>query len=162
MLIVTNSSLFANTSTSLIRTHSFMVRSILLLSTNERVVTESVKSNGISSNHCNLYHNPIPRFDVPTYSVHVDAGAHTSFYSAVLASIISSSAQREHHTPKVTASTIDKRSWFFLLMPQFFSSFYSTTHFWAPKGCDKQLLRDSMKTLDFTSHYSFNQGDCSV
>jgi hypothetical protein len=77
-----------------------MVRLILLLSTNERVVTESVKSNGISSNHCNLYHNPIPRFDVPTYSVHVDASAHTSFYSAVLASVLSSSAQREHHTPK--------------------------------------------------------------
>jgi hypothetical protein len=36
---------------------------------------------------------------VPTYSVHVDAGAHTSFYCAVLASVLSSSAQREHHTP---------------------------------------------------------------
>ena len=54
----------------------------------------------IFKSHCNLYHNPIPRFVVPTYSVHVDAGAHTSFYSAVLASVLSSSAQREHHTPK--------------------------------------------------------------
>jgi len=43
----------------------------------------------ILKSHCNLYHNPLPRFYVPTYSVHVDAGAHT----------LSSSAQREHHTP---------------------------------------------------------------
>jgi hypothetical protein len=37
---------------------------------------------------------------VPTYSVHVDAGAHTSFYCAVLASVLSSSAQRVNHPPK--------------------------------------------------------------
>ena len=54
----------------------------------------------ILKSHCNLYHNPIPRFDVPTYSVHVDASAHTSFYSAVLASVLSSSAQRVNHPPK--------------------------------------------------------------
>ena len=52
----------------------------------------------ILQSHCNLYHNPLPRFDVPTYSVHVDAGAHTSFYCTALASALSSSAQREHHT----------------------------------------------------------------
>ena len=53
----------------------------------------------ILKSHCTLHHNPLPRFDVPTYSVHVDAGAYTSFYCAVLASALSSSAQREHHTP---------------------------------------------------------------
>jgi hypothetical protein len=37
---------------------------------------------------------------VPTYSVHVNVGAHTSFYCAALASVLSSSAQREHHPPK--------------------------------------------------------------
>jgi hypothetical protein len=53
----------------------------------------------ILKSHCDLYHNPLPRFDVPTYSVHVDAGAHTTFYSAALLGDLFSSAQRTLHTP---------------------------------------------------------------
>jgi len=53
----------------------------------------------ILKSHCDLYHNPLPRFDIPTYSVHVDAGAHTSFYCAAFASALSLSVQRGHHTP---------------------------------------------------------------
>jgi hypothetical protein len=30
--------------------------------------------------HCNMFNNPIPRFDVPSYSVHVDRGAHTIYH----------------------------------------------------------------------------------
>jgi hypothetical protein len=54
----------------------------------------------ILKSHCDLYHNPLPRFDVPTYSVHVDAGAHTTFYSAALSGDLLSSAQRTLHTPR--------------------------------------------------------------
>jgi hypothetical protein len=53
----------------------------------------------ILKSHCDLYHNPLPHFDVPTYSVHVDADAHTSFYCAAFASALSLSAQCNHHTP---------------------------------------------------------------
>ncbi len=83
-LMVTNSdsSLFANMSTSLIWTHSFTVRSTSLLSTNERVVTESVKSNGISSNFIAisittqfrvLMCRPIPFMSMPAHTLHSTA-----------------------------------------------------------------------------------------
>ena len=49
--------------------------------------------------HCDLYHNSLPRFDVSTYSVHIDAGAHTTFYSAALSGDLFSSAQCTLHTP---------------------------------------------------------------
>ncbi len=63
----------------------------------------------ILKSHCDLFHNPLSRFDVPTYLVHVDAGAHTSFYSAALLGDLISPAQRTLHTPR-QRSTIDKRS----------------------------------------------------
>ena len=54
----------------------------------------------ILKSHCDLFHNPIPHFDVPTYSVHIDAGAHTTFFCAALSSDLVSSAQRDLHTPR--------------------------------------------------------------
>ncbi len=53
----------------------------------------------ILKSHCDLFHNPSPCFDVPTYSVHVDAGMHTTFYCAALLSDLFSSAQHNLHTP---------------------------------------------------------------
>jgi hypothetical protein len=53
----------------------------------------------ILKSHCDLFHNPSPRFDVPTYLVHFDAGAHTSFYCAALLSDLFSSAQCNLHIP---------------------------------------------------------------
>jgi Fe-S cluster assembly iron-binding protein IscA len=32
-----------------------------------------------------MFHNPLPRFDVPSYSVHVDRGAHVTFHSDAIA-----------------------------------------------------------------------------
>ncbi len=54
----------------------------------------------ILKSHCDLFHNPLLRFDVPTYSVHVNAGAHTTFYSAALLGDLFLSAQRTLHTPR--------------------------------------------------------------
>jgi hypothetical protein len=54
----------------------------------------------ILKSHCDLFHNPLPRFDVPTYSVHVDASAHTTFYSTALSGDLFSSAQCTLHTPR--------------------------------------------------------------
>ena len=53
----------------------------------------------ILKSHCHLHHNPLPRFDVPTYSVHVDAGAHTTFFCTVSAYALSPSAQHEPLKP---------------------------------------------------------------
>jgi hypothetical protein len=54
----------------------------------------------ILKSHCDLYHNPLPHFDVPTYSVHIDAGAHTTFYSDALSNDLCLSAQCTLHTPR--------------------------------------------------------------
>ncbi len=32
-----------------------------------------------------MFHNPLPRVDVPSYSIHVDRGAHVSFHGAAIA-----------------------------------------------------------------------------
>ncbi len=34
--------------------------------------------------HCLMFHNPLPRFDVPSYSIHVDRGAHVLFHDATI------------------------------------------------------------------------------
>ncbi len=46
-----------------------------------------------------MFHNPIPRFDVPTYSIHVDQGAHTSSHCATHACELVQSAKRALHNP---------------------------------------------------------------
>ncbi len=56
----------------------------------------------VLKSHCDLFHNPLPSFDVPTYSVHVDAGAHTTFFCATLSSELASSALRDTPPPPVT------------------------------------------------------------
>ncbi len=56
----------------------------------------------VLKSHCDLFHNPLPSFDVPTYSVHIDAGAHTTFVCATLSSELASSALRDTPPPPVT------------------------------------------------------------
>ena len=51
------------------------------------------------SAHSDMFHNPIPRFDVPTYSVHVDRGAHTSCLCAAQAHELVRSAHTSDHHP---------------------------------------------------------------
>jgi hypothetical protein len=34
--------------------------------------------------HLDMFHNPLPQFDIPSYSVHVDCGVHISFHDAVI------------------------------------------------------------------------------
>ena len=42
--------------------------------------------------HSSMFHNPVPRFNVPTYSVHIDRGAHMSGFCAVHANQLVASA----------------------------------------------------------------------
>ncbi len=34
--------------------------------------------------HLNMFHNPIPQFDVPSYSIHIDRYAHVQFQDATI------------------------------------------------------------------------------
>ncbi len=94
----------------------------------------------ILKSNCDLFHNPFPSFNVPTYSVHVVAGTHTSFFCATLSSALASLTHR--HIPPVTShhwqnvSGISP-SWIF---------FFLTHKFRAPFGCDLWHLCNSMKT----------------
>jgi len=49
--------------------------------------------------HCNMFHNPLPRFYVPSYSIHVDRGAHVTFHSDAIARQLIISAPNTNDTP---------------------------------------------------------------
>jgi hypothetical protein len=53
----------------------------------------------ILKSHSDMFHNPIPRFDVPTYSIHVDCGAHTLSFCAFQANDLVQSAKRDDQSP---------------------------------------------------------------
>ena len=69
----------------------------------------------ILKSHCDLYHNPLPRFHVPTYSVHVDAGAVPLLYRVTF-----SRRHNAHFIPHVSNSPLTKGLWR-TLPPLFFS-----------------------------------------
>ena len=45
-----------------------------------------------------MFHNPLPRFDVPSYSVHADRGAHVTFHSDTIACQLIISAPNANDT----------------------------------------------------------------
>jgi hypothetical protein len=50
--------------------------------------------------HCNMFHNALPCFDVPSYSIHVDHGAHVSFRDAAIAcQLLTSNPMLSTHAP---------------------------------------------------------------
>jgi hypothetical protein len=51
--------------------------------------------------HCDMFHNPLPRFDVPSYSIHVNRGAHMAFYSDAIACQLIILAPNANDTPGV-------------------------------------------------------------
>ncbi len=70
-----------------------------------------------------MFHNPLPRFDVPSYSIHVNRGAHVTFNSDAIACQLIILAPNANDTPGVLHSPLQKvmASWandpnlFFLL-----------------------------------------------
>ncbi len=44
--------------------------------------------------HTSMFANPLPRFNVPTYSIHVDRGAHVTFHDHALCDILLFEASR--------------------------------------------------------------------
>jgi hypothetical protein len=75
--------------------------------------------------HCNMFHNPLPRFDVPSYSIHVDRGAHVTFHSDAIACQLIISAPNGNDTldalkspwQKVTASRAHHPPFFYINTP---------------------------------------------
>jgi hypothetical protein len=49
--------------------------------------------------HSDMFHNQIPRFDIPTYSIHVDRGAHISCFCAIQANELIQLAKRAVQSP---------------------------------------------------------------
>jgi hypothetical protein len=48
-----------------------------------------------------MFHSPIPRFDVPMYSVNVDHGALTAFHCSAIANSLILLAKHNLHTPGI-------------------------------------------------------------
>jgi len=131
-LLVTNSFLFENISTSHIRTHSFMTRLILLLSTIERVGTEYVKPSG-------MFTNPIViSFTTQSHVLMCRLTPFTSMLAPTLLSIVPLYCLTSFHRhnanfkPQVSGFNIGKRSLVLLLPPYFFIVF--TSHIMGPFG----------------------------
>ncbi len=60
----------------------FEFSSVNGLKTQDRV---SQTDWNVLKSHCNMFHNPLPRFDIPSYSIHVDRGAHVLFHDTAIA-----------------------------------------------------------------------------
>jgi hypothetical protein len=48
----------------------------------------------ILAKHTSMFANPLPKFDVPTYSIHIDRGAHVMFHNKALCNILLFEASR--------------------------------------------------------------------
>jgi len=57
----------------------------------------------ILSSHKSMFHNPIPSFELPSYSIHVDRGAHVSF--------INSSFEAQASSTADCSSLFDDNAW---------------------------------------------------
>jgi hypothetical protein len=48
---------------------------------------------------CNMFHNPLPCFDVPSYFIHINHGAHVTFHSDAIARHLMILASNANNTP---------------------------------------------------------------
>ena len=53
----------------------------------------------VLKSHLDMFHNPLPHFDVPSYSIHVDRGAHVRFHDATLSRQLVLAASHATDTP---------------------------------------------------------------
>ncbi len=52
----------------------------------------------VPKSYCNMFHNPSPCFDVPSYSIHVDHGVHVLFHNTAIARLLISTASHASDT----------------------------------------------------------------
>jgi hypothetical protein len=52
----------------------------------------------VLKSHCNMFHNQLPRFDIPSYSIHVDRRAHVLFHDTAIARQLISMASHASDT----------------------------------------------------------------
>ena len=94
-----------------------------------------------------MFHNPLPPVEVPTYSVHVDKSAHTSFLNACLSLKICSPPQYNKIIPNAAPYPWQKVSGFDASCPLLLFSFF----FLAPLGVWWYLVHPAINEV-FLSH----------
>ncbi len=57
----------------------------------------------ILKSHLNMFHNPVPQFNVPSYSIHVDRCAHVHFHDAALSRQLIFTAHHDTDSPGMPA-----------------------------------------------------------
>ncbi len=76
---------FGNGSTGHISTHSYMGHSSLpqpMVTKTQDCISQA--NWDILMSHLDMFHNPLPQSNVPSYSIHVDLGVHVSFHDAAI------------------------------------------------------------------------------
>jgi hypothetical protein len=58
----------------------------------------------VLKSHLNMFHNPLPWFNVPSYSIHIDRGAHVSFHDAAISRKLVLSTSHVASTPGTPTS----------------------------------------------------------
>ncbi len=76
--------------------------------------------------HCDMFHNPLLHFDVPSYSIHVDHGVHVSFHDAAMACQLLLSTSHAIDTPGMLLLPWQKVMAFWAHHPRFFFFFYKS------------------------------------
>ena len=87
--------------------------------------------------HCDMFHNPFPRIDVPSYSIHVDCRAHVTFHSDAIARQLIILAPNANDTPGALHSPWQKVMVSWANHPIFF--FFNTSH---DKGASSEVWHD--------------------
>ena len=64
--------------------------------------------------HTSMFNNPLPRFDVPTHSIHVDRGVHVTYHDKALCDLLFS---RHHERPILQAIDCGRAVAFIQYMP---------------------------------------------
>ncbi len=77
--------------------------------------------------HCDMFCNPLPRFDVPSFSIHVNCRVHVTFYSGTIAYWLIMLAS---HTNGMLLSPWQKVMASWANHPRFFLSFFTYKPIW--------------------------------
>jgi hypothetical protein len=62
----------------------------------------------VLKSYLNMFHNPLPWFDVPSYSIHIDHGVHVSFHNAAISRQLVLSTSHAGSTPGTLTSLWQK------------------------------------------------------
>ncbi len=101
---------------------TFIYRPFKFASVNDRKTRDRVSQADwdILKLHLNMFHNPIPQFDVPSYSIHVDRCAHVQFHDAAISRQLILAASHATDSPSMPTYQSQKVIAFMDTTPGFF------------------------------------------